>query len=122
MQLKKALIEKKTGTVIFYIPDSKDSQEKVGSLAQQIYARLITFSNMYNDYNRAIDEVQGYLRALCNHCPEEKLWIVKSADIAGEKFLSSVTEAKERAFRTTIERGEMFLKVKKITGGNQKGD
>lgn len=113
------LMEKGTGTIIFALPKSSDQAEVEGALEEQIVTRLVQFSNMFQNYNRAIDEVQGYLRALCNHCPKDKPWIVKIADKAGARFLTIVDEAKKRALRTTIERGEMFLKVKKIDGGKK---
>jgi len=77
----------------------------------------VRFSNMLGSYQKAIDEVQGYLKAMINHFPEETQLIKIAAQNAGEKFLKVVDEAKIRSMREKIERGEMFLGVKKISGG-----
>jgi len=117
IKFNKAIMEKGTDTVVFSIPDSKDEKEKECVLKEQIVKRLVSFSNIFNSYDQAIEECQGYLKALLTHYPEEAELVRKTADLAGAEFLKIVAEAKKRAFRTTIERGEMFLGVKDISGG-----
>lgn len=118
----KALQEKETGTIIFKIPITKDGSEKEGVLEEQIVQRLVQYSNMLNSYDEAIDEVQRYLKALLHHYPEEAEMIRKAADNAGKKYLSIVAEAKVRAFRTAILRGELPFKIKRILGGDHGAD
>lgn len=111
----KSITERRTMNVVFAIPVSDDEIEKAEVLENQIISRLVNFSNRYNSYDKAIDDCQGYLKALINHYPEEVDFIRKVADDAGAKFLKIVKEARGRAFRTTIERGDMILGVKHIS-------
>jgi len=117
IRFHKAIQEKLTGTVIFFIPDSQDEKEKKEMLENQIIGHLIRYSNMLGSYQKAIDEVQGYLKALIRHFPEEEILVKTVADSAGTKFLKVVDEAKVRSMRERIQRGEMFLGVKNISGG-----
>lgn len=117
LRFHKALQEKDSGSILFFIPDTKDEKEKAEVFENQVVQQLIAFSNMYDSYDKGIDKVQNYLKAMILHYPEEKEFIKVVADQAGEKFIRIVDEAKKRALRTTIERGEMFLKVKRISGG-----
>lgn len=117
LRFHKGIQDKNTGSVVFFIPDSKDEAEREGSLSEQIVQQLVSFSNMYESYDKAIEEVQRYLKSLILHYPEEEEFIKRTADKAGELFLRIVDQAKSRALRTTIERGEMFLKIKDIKGG-----
>lgn len=122
LRFHKALQEKDSGSILFFIPDTKDEKEKAEVFENQVIQQLIAYSNMYDSYDKGIDEVQKYLKALMFHYPEEKDFIKTVADQAGEKFVRIVDEAKKRALRTTIERGEMFLKVKRISGGVEGGE
>lgn len=124
VRYSKGLVEKITNTVVFAIPDSEDETEKAEVLESQIVGRLVTLSNMHDSYDQAIDEVQGYLKALIDHYPEETQLIKATADKAGEKFLKIVAVAKQRALQVSIERGDMLLKVKNIRqskGANNNG-
>lgn len=117
LRFHKAIQERTTGTIIFFIPESYDVMEKKEIFENQIVESLIRYSNMLGSYQQAIDKVQGYLKAMIRHYPEEAQLIKIAAQNAGEKFLKVVDEAKVRSMREKIERGEMFLGVKKISGG-----
>ena len=106
------LMERGTGTIVFAIPNTKDQTEKEQVLEDQIYKRLVQFANMFKSYQKAIEEVQGYLRALCNHLPMEKPWIVNVSEKAGQRFLNEVKRRK--TMREKIIAGEMFLDVNTI--------
>lgn len=118
IRFKTVLMEKVTGTIIFEFPEGVEESEKIGDLQAQVLRRLVQFSNMHNSYMKGIEVTQHYLKSLCFHCPEDKPWIVRAADAAGEEFLKLVTEVrlKKFALKTTIERGEMFLGIKHIGG------
>lgn len=117
LRFHKAIQERATGTIIFFIPESDDVMEKKEVFEEQIVGHLVRYSNMLGSYQQAIDVVQGYLRAMVRHYPEEAQLIKIAAQNAGEKFLKIVDEAKSRSMREKIERGEMFLGVKRISGG-----
>lgn len=117
LRFHKAIQERVTGTIIFFIPESDDEMEKKEVFEKQIVGHLIRYSNMLGSYQQAIDVVQGYLKAMIRHFPEEARLIKIAAQNAGEKFLKVVDEAKRRSMCEKIERGEMFLGVKKISGG-----
>ena len=117
LRFHKAIQERATGTIIFFIPESFDVVEKKEIFENQVVESLIRYSNMLGSYQQAIDKVQGYLQAMIKHYPEEAQLIKIAAQNAGEKFLKVVDEAKIRSMREKIERGEMFLGVKKISGG-----
>jgi len=113
------LIDKKSNDIIFIIPDTKDQLEKEESLTEQIYAKLISYANLHDNYSIAIEEVQGYLRALCRHSPNDKEWIAKIAEIAGQKFLDAIMESKRKSLLQSVKDKEMFLKVKEVKGGKR---
>lgn len=119
-RFKLCLMEKSTGTIIFAVPNTKDQAEKEGVLEEQIYQRLIQFANMYNDYKKSIEEVQGYLRALCNHLPMDKPWIVEVSERAGHRYLKAIQKAK--SMRDKIIAGEMFLNVKDVKNDSEGED
>lgn len=106
------LVEKLTGTVIFAIPDTADQKEKEQVLEEQIYGHLIRYSNMFQNYDKAIEEVQKWLRALCNHIPKDKPWIVEVSERAGQRFVVAVGKAKTMHARAKA--GEMIIQPKDI--------
>ena len=122
LQCHKAIQERTTGTIIFFIPESDDVMEKKEVFEEQIVGHLVRYANMLGSYQQAIVIVQGYLKAMIRHYPEEAQLIKIAAQNAGEKFLKIVDEAKSRSMREKIERGEMFLGVKRISGGEQHGN
>ena len=63
VNFNKALVKKSTNEVLFYILNCKDIEEQKGHLACQIYKMLIELSNKYDNYQKAIEEIQGYLKA-----------------------------------------------------------
>lgn len=117
MRFHKAIMEKGTDTVIFAIPDSADEKEKEGVLRKQITDRLVVYANMFQSYDRAIEECQGYLKALIHHYPEEAELVRRTAELGGQDFLALVGKAKKRNMKDCIRRGEMFLGVKNVGGG-----
>lgn len=117
LRFHKAIQERGTGTILLWIPDSDDVMEKKEVFENQVVECLIRYSNMLGSYQKAIDEVQGYLKAMIKYFPEEAHLIRIAAENAGFKFLKIVDEAKIRSMREKIERGEMFLGVKGIKNG-----
>lgn len=112
--------------VIFAIPRTTDQNEKEEMLKEQILDRLCYFyEDIFFDApteeirkQMTIKEVQGYLRALCNHLPREKAWIVKVSDDAGKKFLDLIKQKINgndiRTLLNTIQKGEMPFRVHSI--------
>lgn len=112
--------------VIFAIPRTTDQGEKEGILKEQILDRLCyfyeeKFFNATTEENRkmlTIEEVQGYLRALCNHLPKEKKWIVKVSEEAGKEWLSligkKINGEDVRELLDTIRKGGMPFRVQSI--------
>jgi hypothetical protein len=117
VKTRKAIVDRITDEIIFSIPCIDDDDEKGYDLENQIYSRLIKLSNKHNNYDLSIDICQANLRALIWHYPEEGDIIRASADRAGIRYLNVVQDATKRAFKTTIQRGEMFLKIHSIKQG-----
>lgn len=113
----KKCITTKSGEILFVIPNASREIDRMEDLAEQILEMLYKYSNEYECYQKAIEKTQGYLKALILHFPEEKEFIKKTADYAGEIFVRKTDEIKKFALLTTIQRGEMFLQVKNIHGG-----
>jgi hypothetical protein len=112
--------------IIFAIPRTADQGEKEGVLREQILDRLCyyyeeVFFDATTEANRqklTVEEVQGYLRALCNHLPREKAWIAKVSEEAGKEWLSligkKINGEDVRALLDTIRKGGMPFRVQSL--------
>lgn len=106
---------------IFVFPDigNKDFEvkEKSEILGKQIFDHLMAYADSYTECGldepvvKAIKQVEDHLRALIVHCPSDKEWIVKTADVAGVKFMRAVDRAMKYALEQHVEGGNVPFRI-----------
>lgn len=84
------------GEKLFSVPVQAPEKEKSEILEVQILTWLITLSTHYEDYDKAIKEVERWLKNFIGMDSRSREWIVRAADAAGESFLLEVKKAKTR--------------------------
>lgn len=105
---------------------SKDEKEIIQMLEDFILRRLIKLSNRYENYMRAIDEVQLWLVKVVESCGgritmRKKKLMEDAANRAGEKFLLCVGDAKLQSGIAKLNKTKSFLSGKFCVGDGDNG-
>lgn len=106
------LVEKLSGRVIFYIPNSSDEKENEEVFYDQVIKMLLDKTEECGQYSQAIEYTQHYLKKLADGFPEHKVWIEHVANRAGHTFMVRIKEA--ASMLELIREGKMFLKIRSI--------
>lgn len=74
-----------------------DMSEVIEFLAEDIFKQLLKEADKLKNNQKAVEVVERRLKLLINSSPHNKAVIKKAADIAGERFVKVLSEAKEKA-------------------------